>query len=148
MRSRKATRFDTRVSPDAGKLGFSLLELITALFVLTVGLLGSIHLYFRGIEAMNTVREAALVSSAIRNEVETLRAQPFAALQNGANRPFVSSTPGIDRLPNLHAAVSIEDAFEPSKRIKKITVDAAWSGEHGRTVHRTATTLVADKEGP
>ena len=127
--------------------GFSLVELITALFVLSAGLLGSIHLYYRGLDAMNTVREAALVSSAVRNEVETLRAQPFAALQNAANRTFVSATPGLAELPKLQAGVTIEDGFDPAKRIKKITVDVTWSGEHGRTIHQSAVTLVADKEG-
>jgi Tfp pilus assembly protein PilV len=128
------------------RCGVALVELITALAVLIVGLLGAVHLYYRGLDALHAVRESSLVATAIRNEVEALRAAPFASLKSGPDVQLQCKEPGLDQLVNLRMTVRIDDAFDTNLRIKWISVDATWSGEHGRIMRRNATTLIADKE--
>ena len=89
--------------------------------------------------------EANLAMRAIQNEVETLRAAPFTALENVENGPFRSGSAGADRLVNAQRQVTIRDYGDGSLGLKEVTVYLAWTGEHGRTIRKSVTTLIGDK---
>ncbi len=127
--------------------GFALIELITALFILTIGMFGVIQMYHFGLAKMQAMNESAVAIRAVRNEVETLRAIPFDKLQNVEAAPFRSETPAMAELVNVVPAVAIKDYDGRAKRLKEVTVAITWTGEHGRTIKKSVTTLVADKGG-
>lgn len=132
-------------SDNAG--GFTLLELLAALFILTVGLFGVIQMHHVGLGKLRVLNESIVASHAVQNEIEHLRALPFAALQNVQNGPFHSKSPEPARLVNAKPAVTIED-FRGTPRLKKVTASLAWTGEYGRTIRKSVTTLIADKGIP
>lgn len=125
--------------------GWSLVELMTALFVLSLGLMGVIQTYHFGLDKIRTMRESGIATRIVQNEVETLRALPFSALDDRKNAPFISPAPGLERLVNGTPALTIRPHPDPALRLKEATVSLRWSGDNGRTMERSATTLIADK---
>jgi len=125
--------------------GMSLIELTAALFVLTVGMFGVIQMYHFGLNKMHALNETTVAMHAIQNEIETLRSLPFPELHNTDKGSFVSETPELSRLVNAKPNVTITDYAEASKRLKHITVSITWTGENGRTIQKSVTTLIADK---
>ena len=124
--------------------GFTMLELTTALFVVAVGLFGVVTMFHIGVGKLRALHETNLGTRVVQNELETVRSLPFSALENVENAPFKSSAPEIGGLLNARPQVTIRDA-DPALRLKEVTARITWTGEHGRTITKSGTTLIADK---
>jgi prepilin-type N-terminal cleavage/methylation domain-containing protein len=124
--------------------GFTLVELMAAFAVLAVGLLGTVSLFYFGIDKMKAGRETSAALRALRNEMEHLRAQPFEALEPGTREAFASGEGDLANLPGAKPAVSIE-AYPDRPELRKVTLRLEWTGENGRRVSKSLTTLIADK---
>ena len=122
-----------------------MLELMAALFVLSVGLFGAVQMYHVGTGKLKALHETSIALAAIENEMETLRALPFAALQNTDNGPFLSETPALAQLVKPVPKVVIANYSPDCPGLKQVTVSVRWIGEHGRTIEKSVTTLIADK---
>lgn len=122
--------------------GFTLVELTCALFVISVGLFGVIHIYMRGMEKMNAINEYETALCALNNEMETLRATSWELLEPGEDLPFQSETPGVERLHLAEArtCIAVENG---SMALKRVTVRIRWTGEHGRRIEKELTTFIA-----
>jgi len=125
--------------------GFSLIELVVALFVFTVGMLGTVQIYHFGLDKIRTMREAALASQAVQNEIELLRAMPFAELADRVDAPFVATPDLCTSLVNLTPALTVRPSGSPQLHLKEVTASIRWTGDNGRTMERSVTTLIADK---
>ena len=128
--------------------GFALMEATAALFVAAVGLFGVFQMYDYGAQTLRTIQEHTIASRALQNEVESLRGLPFERLEPGTRLDFVSATPEAARLFRAKAWVDILDREEAGGELLQVTVSLRWTGEHGRRIKRTVTTLIARKESP
>lgn len=128
------------------KAGMSLLEMSCALFIVTMGLFGVIQMYMTGISNMKTLSEKQVAMRAAENEIETLRALPFAELVPGAALPLRAATAGTEKLHNLSGTVDIA-APDGAPDLREVHVCIEWTGEHGRRIRQELTTLIADKGG-
>jgi len=128
------------------RAGFSLLEFTVATLVLTLGTAGVVQLYHVGMAKTRALGEAATAMTAIQNEIETLRTLPFDALRATESGPFVSETPALSNLPEARGTVVIKDYDASPSGLKQVTVRLRWLGENGRTIEKSLTTLIADKE--
>ncbi len=125
--------------------GFSLIELSTAVFILTVGVLGVMTMFFYGLDKVRNINEARIAVRAVQNELETRRALPFQQLVPGTSA-FLSKTPELDRLLNVSTTVVIaDDASVAPGRLRRVTATVAWTGEHGRHIEKHMSILAADK---
>lgn len=131
----------------AQRSGYSLIELMVAIFILSVGLMGVLQTYHLGLDRIRTLREYAIARQAVQNEIETLRALPFDALTDRAKASFVSSALDLDKLVNATPVVTIKPGADPALRLKKVSVAIRWTGENGRTLREGVVTLIADKGG-
>ena len=127
--------------------GFTLIELMAALFVLTFGMFGVVQMYDFGLDKILMLRESATATRLVRNEIEMLRGRPFAELTDRENAPFAGPTPGLEDLVNGTPAVTIRPYGDPGLGLKEVTVSLRWTGDNARTMERTTTTLIADKAG-
>ncbi len=125
--------------------GFSLIELTTAIAVLMVGMLGVTSMYHFGADKMTALNESRIAVQAVQNEIESLRSLSFDKLRNGQDLSFVSTTPLTEKLPRAKSLVTIQDYEDPAKKIKKVTVSIKWTGENGRIITKSSTTLISDK---
>lgn len=136
--SRKHTRRTTA--------GFSLIELTAALFILAVGLFGTLQMYNVLAAKLLHVQESEIAARALNTEIETLRALPFDQLTDRDNAPFVSQPQGTENLVNLTTRLAIRPHPDPKLNLKQITATILWTGEHGRKIEKSLTTLIAKKE--
>ena len=127
-----------------GREGFSLIEITTALFVLIVGLFGVFQLFHFGIGKMRVIDESAIAQQAVQNELETLRAIPYAQLEDGA-RGFAAQDPALQSL--VHAEGTITIASAEISGLKRVDIALRWVTQNGRVAERSVTTLIGDK-GP
>ena len=127
--------------------GFTLLELVAALFVVSLGLFGVIQLLHFGVANTHALNEAKLATRAVQNEIETLRALPYSALRNVEGGPFVSEPAELAPMVNVKPRLTIQDYDEGAPPLKHVTATVSWTGEHGRRIEKTLTTLIADKGG-
>lgn len=125
-------------------LGVSYLELTAALFVFTLGVLGAFQMFHVSLTKMLAVKEEDIALRAIQNEIETLRSNSFDDLLDGEHA-FRSITPELAQLVNALPRVRVETPALAPDGLKKIEVSLAWTGENGRTITKTVTTLIADK---
>jgi len=125
--------------------GLSLIELSAALFVLTVGMMGMVQMYHFAIAKMHAMNETKVAIRAIQNEIETLRSVPFDELRNGETAELCSETPAVENLVDVRPTVTISDYGDSKRPLKEVTVTVRWTGEHGRAIARSATTLIADR---
>ena len=126
--------------------GFSLIELTAALFVLAVGLFGTLQMYNVIAEKLLHVQECEIAARALNAEIETLRALPFSQLTDRENAPFVSQPFGTDNLVNLTTRLTIQPHPDRRLKLKRVTATILWTGEHGRKIEKSLTTLIGDKE--
>ena len=135
----KANRLPKR---DAG---FSLIELTCALFIVTLGVFGIIQMYLVGMDKTRAVNEYAVAFQALNNEIETLRALPFEAFEEGKDLPFRSETPALERLVHARGTVTVVDRTAETPGLKQVRARLRWTGEHGRIIEKHVTTLIARK---
>lgn len=123
--------------------GVALAELICSVFILTVGMGGVIQMYHLGLQKTAALAEYAVALEALQNELETLRSQPFDSLTPGIGQSFTSDPESWKTLTKVRGIVTIKSVSESSVPLKEITVRIRWTGEHGRRITKSLTTLVS-----
>ena len=114
--------------------------------MLSVGLLGTIQAYHFGLDKMRTMREASVASRAVQDQIETLRSKPFAVLTDQDHGRFADPAPNLAGLVNATPTLTIRPYSDPALRLKEVRASVRWTGDNGRTMERSATTLIVDKE--
>lgn len=132
------------VSPTAPRAyrnreGIALLELITALVIVSIGLLGVVQMYQIGIAKIRETQRRAIAMRAIDNEIETIRAVPHHELVTGTNLPWRSDVTPLEILNEPSATLDIKPSTRPS--LLELTVRLQWR-ERARTVTREVVTLL------
>jgi len=130
-----------------GECGLSLLELVAAIFVLTVGVMAVIQSQFVVLDKMRDVNEYHVATRALVNELEYLRALPFEGLAAGEGLPFRSVTPALERLHAAEGRVTIHPRAQGLPGLNEVMVQIRWRGEHGRWIEKRMDTLVARRDG-
>lgn len=128
-----------------GAAGFSMIELTAALFVLAVGMMGTLQMYNVLADKTRVLQESEIAVRAVNTEIETLRALPFAQLTDREDAPFVSELFGTDNLVNVTPRVTVRPYADTRLELKEVTATLQWTGEHGRKLEKSATTLIAEK---
>ncbi len=123
-------------------LGFSLTEILVALFIFSTALLGTFQMYNVGLDKIRTVRESAKALQLVVNQVETVRAMPFAELTERDKAPFIGPEMDLDGLAKATPALTIRSFGEPGLNLKEVTASLSWTGENGRRIEKKITTLV------
>ena len=127
--------------------GSILLELLAALFVFSMGLLGTLASFHYGIDKLRHAREVSTAVQILQNEVERLHALPFDALKEQDSAPFLGSTPNLEDLMEGWGKETIKPYPIDGGNVREIEVAVEWLGENGRAMRRTVSTLIADKGG-
>jgi prepilin-type N-terminal cleavage/methylation domain-containing protein len=94
--------------------GFSLLEVMMAMVVLTVGLLAVIALFQTGMKALHAGDKQTRAAGIVQNKMESLRASSIDLLSDGQDRPE-----GLTRRWSIRKS-------EHDPRIWIIQVDVVW----------------------
>ncbi|HOD51883.1 MAG TPA: hypothetical protein PLM14_06420 [Candidatus Hydrogenedentes bacterium] len=125
--------------------GAVLVEIVTALFIVTFGIFSVLTMYHVGMANTRAIRDHDLVMNALQNELEGLRAMPFGNLPQDWNGDFRTTNPNLPDFVNLRPHLRLKTAVEGRADVLEATVSIRWSGEHGRSIEKSLTTLIAEK---
>ena len=122
--------------------GFSLIELVVTLFVITVGL-GSLYaVMYRGLDHMRIAgsRNYAVVAAA--SELEIIKAMSKTGLPENYAGAFKGKV-DLSALNNARGLLKIEDYKESGGRLKVVTATVNWTVA-GKKKRVTLSTLVGN----
>jgi type IV pilus assembly protein PilV len=116
--------------------GFSLVEILITLFVLSVGLLAICGLT-SGVMRSNAFSNKLTTATTLAQEkIEELRGRGYGGLPSGAG--LVSEDYGtIIFHPSFKRIVDTQDPGTPQNRLKKLAVTVYWDGDAHRVVLET-----------
>lgn len=111
----------------AKKYGFSLLEVLVALIILAVGLLGLAALQITAIRFNAGSRELTYATFLLQKKIEELKALPFddSNLTESHTQVFINEEEGGYRMPYLVTWNVTENA--PDEGFKKVLVQVSWN---------------------
>ncbi|MCL0068932.1 prepilin-type N-terminal cleavage/methylation domain-containing protein [Thermodesulfovibrionales bacterium] len=120
--------------------GFTLIEMLIAMFVLTVGLLAVAGLLVTTIQANASAKWTAAAITFATEEVEELKAGPFPVLQQDFAYTVPRNCPNFPALERQWRVIPVP----ATPGLRQIDVRVTWN-ERGRTRNVTISTLVAEQ---
>src|SRR4051794_3792919 len=102
--------------------GFSLVELMAALLILTLVIMTSLAIFFDHRKHLQRAREQVMLYQALQNESELWRRKAFAGLEKPPLM-FESDLSMLGELQPYTTAVAVENT---SPDIKKVTLTVRW----------------------
>lgn len=114
--------------------GFSLVEVVVSLAILSVGLLAAMRVFPMGLRASQRSERSSRAVMAAQRTIESLKLKPWSELVDGAT----SVTDGPYTITVRVAAPAVEELSDPS-RLKAVDVVVAWE-EDGRPRRATFVT--------
>jgi type II secretory pathway component PulJ len=120
--------------------GVALLEVVTALMVISIGLLGVVQMYQVGVGQIRQSQRRMVALRAIDNEIETLRAMPAGQRPAGDDLPWQSDVSALDVLVDPQPLLDVVP-YTPSPGLTQVTVTLQWR-EGPRVVTREVVTLL------
>jgi len=127
--------------------GITLLEVICAVSIITIGVFGVIQLYIQGMRETRTIWQHQVATTVISNEIERLRALP-AGMQSGESRFALALDGEVQtELPDSRGKVLLQRRPQLPEGLIEARVWLRWTGPHARQITREVTTLLADPGG-
>lgn len=117
--------------------GFALIELIAALFVLSVGVFGTLTLYYTGMERMRAQQQELMATAVLHYEMESVQAMDAADLEAWSNAE--TEPPGMHDLEDAEIERRVS---ERDGELFEVRAVLRWRGAGGRLMERSLTTLV------
>lgn len=131
----------TRIIPI--ERGFSMIELMVALFVTTLGTLAVLSLIVSSQGAASRAADQVTAVNAARQEIEIIRGISSQRLTNRTDAPLIGSVPQLQNLTGGHGYLTISD-YPSLPGVKLLTVRVTWTTRpSSSTKTYTATTLAA-----
>jgi prepilin-type N-terminal cleavage/methylation domain-containing protein len=118
--------------PASRPTGFSLVELIISLAILSVGLVGAMRVFPVGLRASQRAEFSSRAAMAAQRTIESLKLQPWDTLADGQTTDELDE---FDVTTRISEPASLEHLVDPS-RLK--TVQVSVQGQEGERV-RTLT---------
>jgi len=122
-----------------------MVEIVTALFIVTFGIFSVLTMYHVGMAKTRAIGDHDLVINALQNELDGLRAMPFESSPKDWNGEFRATKPNLPDFVNVRPHLRIQPFGEGRADLLEVTVSIHWTGEHGRTIEKSLTTLIAEK---
>ena len=120
--------------------GTTLIELMVALVVLSIGVLGVAQLFPTGTRVQVQGRIRTEASQLSREKIEQLRELTNAAPELSVGRHPAGAPENLGEVGNLHRYYDVEQMPSPIDNLKRITVSVTW--KHARACTLQAVTYV------
>lgn len=111
---------------DERQAGFSLVEVLAGLLILTLVITTSLAILFERERRLRRAEETVLVWQVMANEVEHLRHVPYGSLTPGTEHSFETDLALLGSFDRLETSVRIE---QESPMAKKLSLRVTWGAE-------------------
>ena len=112
--------------------GTSLVEVLMAVAVLSIVVVGAISLFAQSSILTTMLKEQVIVNNALNERMEEIRNMPYSTI-TGLGSSFTTS--GFNQLDNASGTLSLQDAFSDAD-IRKVNVVISWTSVQGRPVSK------------
>lgn len=130
--------------------GFSLIEVLIVMLILTVVVLGTAGIFVYGFESLSKTKQVSLATQAAQLELERFRNTAFDTITDGSvTAPFTRADfPSLFRegdggapyLRNGQRTITIQPGADPD--IKRLTITITWD-LRGREMRKDVVTYIA-----
>jgi len=118
--------------------GFTLVEVLAAVMVISVAVLGTLLTFTKSNQMMTQLRELTVADQCIKEEIESIRDMDY---DNILTLGSTFNSDGFSGLNNVVGTRTIDDPFgDPN--IRRITIDVTWDSPDGRELNLNRATLV------
>jgi prepilin-type N-terminal cleavage/methylation domain-containing protein len=126
--------------------GYTLIELVSAMGVLGIGLFAIVTSFHYGLEKVRAMQEMHTAQTVAQNRLELLRAVPFEELKEVENESMPMG-PALEKLvrPKIEKTVRVHG--DPVLNLREVEVRVSWTGDSGRPMQTSALTLIGNKGG-
>ena len=118
---------------------FSLIELLVAVGILTIGFFSIFDLANAGLRQTHQLEQSRIALAVAQSEIENLRALEFSALITQETGSFLAPIPSLSQLHDGKGELTIRVR---SPRLKEITVTVRWTAAKLGTRQVTLSTLI------
>jgi hypothetical protein len=134
------------MNPARRRTGFTLLELVTAMGMLGIGVFAVVTSFHYGLEKVRAVCISCTAQTVAQNELEKLRAAPYDELKLTEGTPL-PATPALEKLVKVSMGKRVQVYGEPKLGLREVEVRISWIGDGARPMYASALTLVGNKGG-
>ncbi|MFQ5715742.1 MAG: prepilin-type N-terminal cleavage/methylation domain-containing protein [Nitrospinales bacterium] len=134
-KTRPAAWFDLRKPRRSNQGGFTLLEVLVSVVILSVGFLGTGALVAGVVQKNQEAKRITAGTTLIQDKIESFKNSSFSSINSG-------SETNIDAEGNAGGAFSRSWTVTTSGNVKTITVTVGWSSK-GQTINKSMTTAIS-----
>ena len=120
--------------------GSSLIEVMVAVYVLVVALLGTLLAFINGSIYMAEVKQRSIAAQALTEEIEEIRGMSYSTITSLSSS---FSTAGFSYLKDPTGTLTIDNPFSDSD-IRRVTASVAWTTPQGRSLSMELSTYVTN----
>ncbi|HUF18681.1 MAG TPA: prepilin-type N-terminal cleavage/methylation domain-containing protein [Thermoanaerobaculia bacterium] len=124
-----------------GSRGFSLIEVLAGMLILSFVITTSLGVFYERERTHRRAEEMMLAWQVLSNESEIVRRIPFGHLDALHDGPFRSNLELLESLDSLSSRIEVTEA---RPRLKDVTLTLTWGGGRG---HAAVTVLRSDTGG-
>ena len=124
------------------KSGFVMMDLMTALAIVFIGLYGIFALLSRELGDIKNLYCTDIALMSAEAEVDILRSLDFSELKVCTKGPLIGNPGMLGSLTEGEGSLDIESYPESDGRIKKVTVNISWRPARGGRKEIKLTTLI------
>ena len=128
----------TAIQPTK-KDGFTLVEVLITILMLTVVLTALLSCFVQGFEILTRMKQMTIATQCIQNELESIRSMHYSDILSLDNA-FTNDS--LTYLDNGSGTINLEDSI--GSEIKKLTVSVTWT-YRGRQMRKDVVTYVTKK---
>jgi len=125
--------FDSKKGPSMTHNGFSLTEVLIALVVLSVGLMGTSQVMFSTMTSNTLNRQHTGATELLQDQMERLQRGGYAALPVGTTTEAYGTIAGQ---PQYKRITTVADN-SPVTNLRTVTVEMRWGSDTHRLVSKT-----------
>lgn len=106
--------------------GFTLIEVLLAITLTTVGVLGAASLITSTSITNRRIREETAAARACRHALENVRSLPWNAIADRNNAPLLGDVPELSEMANGAGSLTIAP-YQGQSDIKQVTIRVTWT---------------------
>lgn len=125
--------------------GATLLEIICSLTLLSLGVFASMQVFHQSAQHTLFLAQEQRALRILENEIERLRALPFAELPVAEEIPLRAGAEELAPLAEARGSVTISDA-PAVPGLHEVRVELSWRGPQARRISRSLSTQIAEAE--
>lgn len=134
----KSQRLNKFVSLAASGNGFTLVEVLAAVLVISVAVLGTLLTFTKSNQMMTQLHEFTVADQCIKEEIESIRDMDYDTILTLGT---IFTSEGFNILNNATGTRTIDDPFgDPD--IRRVIIDVTWDSPDGRELNLKRATLV------